>query len=185
MSIDKDGMTMNANSSQLPRECKEINQNYHFEVHAGTDYAQDTPGNIFGYDLNEFEVEPCSLVQITLVNDDDIRHQWMIHGLPRYIYPGGMFHLEAAGGQSRTGSFIVPGNDATLLVHCDMAQHMEKGMKAQLIVGKGGKDLWAVAGVSSPFLRADYLSRTQLGWLIISAILAALGVFFIAQRRRS
>lgn len=64
MSIEKDGMTMNANSSQLPRECKEINQTYSFEVHAGTAYAQDIPGNIFGYELNEFEVETCSLVPV-------------------------------------------------------------------------------------------------------------------------
>ena len=54
----------------------------------------------------------------------------MVHGLPRYLYPGGMFHLEANGGDSQTGTFIVPSDARTYLVHCDLPQHMEKGMKA-------------------------------------------------------
>ena len=96
------------------------------------------PDKIFGYSDYELMVEPCSRVTVTLVNQDHVRHQWMVHGLPRYLYGQGMFHLEAAGGSEVTGVFIVPGDNATYLIHCDMAQHMEKGMKAQLVVGRGG-----------------------------------------------
>ncbi|HSM68931.1 MAG TPA: hypothetical protein VK830_04385, partial [Xanthomonadales bacterium] len=108
------------------------------------------------FSINELDVEPCSRVTVTLVNDDEVRHQWMLHGLPRYLYPGGMFHLEASGGQHRTGSFIVPSDHRTYLVHCDMPQHMEKGMKAQLKAGRGSGDLWSVPGLSGDLKRPAY-----------------------------
>lgn len=59
-----------------------------------------------------------------------------------------MFHLEANGGARKTGTFIVPKNRKTYLVHCDMAQHMEKGMKAQLRVASGRGNLSGIPGVS-------------------------------------
>ena len=34
-------------------------------------------------------------------------------------------------------------------MHCDIAQHMEKGMKAQLKVGKGRGDLPSIPGISA------------------------------------
>ncbi len=61
-----------------------------------------------------------------------------------------MFHLEAEGGHEKTGTFIVPGGDATYLVHCDMAQHTEKGLKAQLKVGRGAGDLPSIPGITPP-----------------------------------
>jgi hypothetical protein len=131
------GMVMNANADMLPRDCESISTEHEFTVHAGAEYAADFPGMTFGYSQTEFFVEPCSRVTVTFINDDEVRHQWMVHGLPRYLYPGGMFHLEANGGASQTGSFIVPSDDRTYLVHCDLTQHMEKGMKAQLVVGRG------------------------------------------------
>ena len=72
----------------------------------------------------------------------------MVHGLPKYIYDQGMFHLEAAGGSRKSGSIIVPSDNKTYLIHCDIAQHMEKGMKAQLVVGKGSGDLPSIPGIS-------------------------------------
>jgi hypothetical protein len=70
-----------------------------------------------------------------------------------------MFHIEVPGGHSKTGTLIVPGDDQTYLIHCDMAQHMEKGMRGQLVVGKGSGDLWGVAGISDQFFRSHYLPR--------------------------
>lgn len=151
MQFDSNGMVMNSNADVLPQNCNAISADVSFTVYAGTRHAQDHPGRIFGYNQHEFEVPPCSRVTIHFHNDDQVRHQWMLHGLPRYLYPQGMFHLEAAGGQHVMGSFIVPADDATYLVHCDMAQHMEKGMKAQLVVGKGSVDLWSVPGVTADF----------------------------------
>jgi hypothetical protein len=157
MQLDETGMVMNQNPDELPRDCSEISRDYEFEVSAGSEFAGEIPGIIFGYDINEFEVEPCSRIRITLNNLDDVRHQWMLHGLPRYLYPGGMFHLEAAGDSKVSGTFIVPGDNQTYLVHCDITQHMEKGMKGQLKVGNGSGNLWAIPGISSNFKSDSYL----------------------------
>ncbi len=183
MTLDETGMIMNANDSVLPRDCQELSRDYTFEVHAGTAHAEEFPGRIFAYDTREFEVEPCSRITVTLVNEDQVRHQWMLHGLPRYLYPGGMFHLEAAGGETMTGTFIVPGDAATYLVHCDLAQHMEKGMKAQLKVGGGSGDLWSIPGISADSRRAAYLpvDARIIVWL---AVLVGAGLAVLAGRVR-
>lgn len=175
------GMVINANAETLPRDCESLSTEHEFTVHAGAEYAEGYPGTTFGYDQREFQVEPCSRVTVTFVNDDEVRHQWMVHGLPRYLYPGGMFHLEANGGSSQTGSFIVPSDDRTYLVHCDLTQHMEKGMKAQLLVGRGSGDLWAIPGVSRAFNRDGYLPRFT-GLLILFAAVASVALALALRR---
>jgi plastocyanin len=165
MMVDKGGVVMNENRSTLPRDCLEISRDYNLTISAGKDYAADIPGAIFGMSQHEVRVEPCSRVTVTFINEDEVRHQWMIHGLPNYLYPAGMFHIETSGGASRTGTFIVPAAEQTYLIHCDMAQHMEKGMRGQLIVGKGSGDLWAVAGISDQFFRSGYLPEFT-PWLV-------------------
>ena len=157
MKVDPAGVVMNENHDVLPRDCSVISGNYALTIHAGRKYANDVPGMIFGMSEHEIRVLPCSRVEITFVNEDSVRHQWMVHGLPNYLYPAGMFHIETSGGHSKTGTFIVPGDDRTYLIHCDMAQHMEKGMRGQLVVGKGSGDLWGVAGISDEFYRDSYL----------------------------
>ena len=173
MQLDATGVVMNSNDSRLPRDCQTISTDHRFRVVAGAQYAT-RPGAIFGLSEHQLRVEPCSRVTVEFVNEDGIRHQWMVHGLPRYLYPGGMFHLEAAGGHARTGTFIVPGDHHTYLIHCDMAQHMEKGMKGQLVVGKGSGDLWNVPGVSADFRRFDYLPPLS-PWAV--ALIALAGFF--------
>ena len=170
MTLDETGVIMNNNHHALPEDCKEISRDYSFEVIAETRFASRFPGTIFGLSEHEYRVEPCSRITVTFVNKDEVRHQWMIHGLPRYLYPGGMFHLEAAGGYSQKGTFIVPSDDLTYLVHCDMAQHMEKGMKAQLKVGKGSGDLWAIPGISTEFTRDNYLPE-NIGRYVFTGML--------------
>jgi len=158
MHHDVDGMVMNGNHDILPQGCEKISSEQHITVSAGQQYAKNIPGTIFGMSQNEWNVDPCSKLTVTFINEDDIRHQWMVHGLPKYMYPAGMFHIEAMAGKTITGTFIVPSEDRNYLVHCDMAQHMEMGMRGQLVVGKGGGDLWAVTGVTKPFYKAAYLS---------------------------
>lgn len=165
------GMVMNENRDRLPRGCDAISGEQEFTIHAGRDYAQDAPGMIFGMSLHEVRVQPCSRVTVHFVNEDDVRHQWMVHGLPRYLYPGGMFHIEAMGRQRQSGTFIAPAGDASYLIHCDMAQHMEKGMRAQLTVGRGSGRLWGVPGISEPFRRAAYLPGGVAWWLALAALL--------------
>lgn len=172
-------VVMNANPDTLPNGCAAVSGDEAVTIHAGRDYAADVPGALFGMSRHEVRVPPCTRLTVTLVNDDDIRHQWMVHGLPKYLYPAGMFHIEAMGGGRATGTFIVPAEDRTYLIHCDIAQHMEKGMRGQLVVGAGSGDLWAVPGISDAFRRDDYLpggGRTALLFTV------ALALGFVAGR---
>jgi len=174
MAVDDAGVVMNENKDTLPRGCDSISTDHNLEIYVGREYANGAPGMIFGYSEHDVRVEPCSRVTITFVNEDSVRHQWMVHGLPKYLYPAGMFHIEAMGGRSKTGTFIVPVENKSYLIHCDMAQHMEKGLRGQLVVGSGSGDLWGVNGVSDQFLRSSYLPESTVSW-IIAAILA--GIF--------
>lgn len=182
MSMDAAGMTMNANTDRLPRDCNAITERLEFKIHAGHRYAADLPGAMYGFSVNELEAPPCSLLTVTLVNDDEVRHQWMVHGLPRYLYPGGMFHLEAAAGRQRSGSFIVPSDARTYLVHCDMPQHMEKGMKAQLKVAGGNGNLWAVPHESDVLARDSYLEARH-AWLPLAVFVGVLAIGTVLLRR--
>ena len=160
MTFDAEGMVMNTNDTKLPEDCEAIRRDYAFEVRAGTQYAEPFTGTIFGMSQHEFEVEPCSRIKFTFINEDAIRHQFMIHNLPRYLYPQGMFHIEAAGGATKIGTLILPSDNKTYLVHCDIAQHMEKGMKGQLKVGRGSGDLTSIPGVSARFRPDSYLDNS-------------------------
>jgi plastocyanin len=182
MAVNPAGVVMNENRDSLPRDCAGIARDYAFTIQAGRAYARDIPGMIFGMSQHEVRVEPCSRIEITFVNEDEVRHQWMVHGLPKYLYPAGMFHIEANGGHSMKGTFIVPGDDRTYLVHCDMAQHMEKGMRGQLVVGKGSGDLWGVPGVSAQFYRSNYLPGQVPMLAILVLIFAFLTSVWLLRR---
>ncbi len=170
MLMNDSGMVMNANTDTLPRGCEAISRDYEFFIEGGRAHADGAPGVIFGLSEHQLQVDPCSRLTVTFTNLDEVRHQWMVHGLPKYLYPGGMFHIEANGGASMTGTFIVPGDDRTYLLHCDMAQHMEKGMKGQLVVGRGSGNLWSVQGVSDAFFRDSYLPASISRWLALLAL---------------
>jgi hypothetical protein len=148
MTWDAKGMIMGENRDQLPIDCQRIRDEVAISVHVGRKYAK--PGWVYGYSAHAWRVPPCSRVTVNLVNEDRVRHMWMLHGLPKYIYLHGMFHMEAEGGQELTGTFIVPSADKTYLVHCDMPQHTEKGLKAQLQVGSGSGDLPSIPGLTPP-----------------------------------
>lgn len=137
MIMNEKGMIMNANPDKLPKDCQKISGDVDITVHAGQKYAMKFNGKMFAFDHQEWDVKPCSRINITFINDDQIRHQLMIHGLPGYLYPQGMFHLELYGAGELKASLIMPGQKKTYLVHCELAQHMEKGMKAQLKVDGG------------------------------------------------
>ena len=159
MHMDMQGMVMNENKDQLPKDCKKITEDIVIKVKAGTQFAKTYPGTVFGYDKHEWKAKPCSRITVEFENTDEIRHQWMVHGLPSYLYPEGMFHIEVNGKFSKTGTFIVPSTPFTYLVHCDIAQHTEKGMKAQIVVGSGTKDkpvLPSIPGLSDPKFPDDY-----------------------------
>jgi plastocyanin len=150
------GMVMGQNTDTLPGGCDSISETKEITVHAGHRYAEKFPGRMFAFDTQEFNFKPCTKLTVHFVNEDNVRHQWMMHGLPKYLYPKGMFHLEATGPSKISGTLILPPGDKTYLVHCDIAQHMEKGMKAQLKVGKGDGDLPSIPGVTAYVVADDY-----------------------------
>ncbi len=198
MLMDMQGkMVMGQNTDRLPPGCRRISEDVKLTVHAGHKYSRDFPGTMFGYDRHEWRVKPCARVTVTLVNEDHIRHQWMLHGLPEEVYPRGMFHLEVTGPGEVTGTFIAPAEDRTYLVHCDITQHTEKGMKAQLVVGDGSGDLPGIPGITPPAVvhpdqggtapaavqgqRLQATERRPLlsGLLILGLVLALLGAPYL------
>lgn len=147
--MDHEGtMIMGQNIDKLPSSCKSISEEKEITVRAGRKYAAKFPGTMFAFDQQEWRVKPCSKVTFHFINEDQVRHQFMMHGLPKYLYKYGMFHLEVTGPKTVSGTIIVPGSDDTFLVHCDISHHMEKGMKAQLVVGKGGENIPSIPGLT-------------------------------------
>lgn len=150
------GMVMGNNPDTLPGGCEKVAETKEITVRAGHKYAEKFPGRMFAFDTQEFQFKPCTKLTVHFINDDNVRHQWMMHGLPKYLYPKGMFHLEVSGPAKISGTLILPLGDKTYLVHCDIAQHMEKGMKAQLKVGKGDGDLPSIPNVTANVVQDDY-----------------------------
>ncbi len=155
--MDMDGgMIMGQNTDILPGGCDKIAATEEITVHAGHKYSEKFPGTMFAFDIQEYHFKPCTKLTINFINDDNVRHQWMMHGLPKYLYPKGMFHMELTGPGKISGTLIFPANDKTYLVHCDISQHMEKGMKAQLIIGKGSGNLPSIPGLTANVIQDDY-----------------------------
>ncbi len=155
--MDHEGtMIMGQNLDKLPSSCKSISEEIEITVRAGKKYAAKFPGTTFAFDQQQWNVKPCSKVTWHFINEDNVRHQFMMHGLPKYLYKYGMFHLEVTGPKTVSGTIIVPGTDDTFLVHCDISHHMEKGMKAQLVVGKGGENIPSIPGLTPYNLTDTY-----------------------------
>lgn len=166
------GLVMNGNTDDLPPGCDAVSGHENITVRAGTEQAREFPGTVFTYSDHSFRFDPCTKVTVTLVNTDSVRHQFMVHDLPRSVYPNGMFTVETTGPGNETGTFILPSTDETLLVHCAVPQHEQKGMKAQIVVGEGHGNLPNIPGVTGGF--DDYAYETGSA-LIPGGIAAATG----------
>ncbi|MDO9103801.1 MAG: copper oxidase [Methylovulum sp.] len=187
MLMDEKGMIMNANTDKLPRDCEKISENVDITIRAGQKHALKFNGKMFAFDNQEWDVKPCAKINITFINDDQIRHQLMIHGLPGYLYPEGMFHLELYGAGELRASLIVPSLKKTYLVHCELPQHMEKGMKAQLKVAGGDGDLPSIPGISAGIKADDYpvdWSQATVA-IVVLCMLAGIAVPLVALKRWS
>ena len=182
MLMDEKGMIMNANSDKLPRDCTKISENVNITIRAGQKHALKFPGKMFAFDQQQWDVKPCAKINITFINDDQIRHQLMIHGLPGYLYPEGMFHLELYGEGQLQASLIMPSLKKTYLVHCEVPQHMEKGMKAQIKVDGGDGDLPSIPGISAP-VKADVYpvdwSQLTTAVLLLCVLAGCAILFFV------
>ena len=164
-------MVMNANPDRLPPGCDEVAERREITVHAGKAHAEPFPGKVFTYDRRVLRVPRCTRLTVTFVNQDHIRHQWMVHGLPRETYPGGMFTLEVDGPGRATGTLILPGERRTLMVHCGLPQHMQKGMKGEIRIAGGDRRAANIPGVTGDWREPEYGRWARWGgpWLAVVA----------------
>ena len=186
MIMDDKGMIMNANNDKLPKDCQKISGDVNITVQDGRKHALKFNGKMFAFDQQQWDVKPCVRLNITFINDDQIRHQFMIHGLPGYLYPQGMFHLELFGQGELKASLIMPAQKKTYLVHCELAQHMEKGMKAQLKVDGGDGDLPSIPGISNPVKADSYLvnwSPSSWAVLLLFALAGVLVPVIVTRKK--
>ncbi len=132
MEMVPNGTVINENTDRLPEGCEEIRRSRQLTVEAGEKFAE--PGEAYGYRQDEWEVQTCEKVTVKFQVHDEIRHQWMIHGLPRDLYPMGMFNLEVMDGGTVEGTFITPAEPTDLNLHCSLPQHQQKGMNGTVSV---------------------------------------------------
>ena len=79
------------------------------------------------------------------------------------------------GNGETSGTFITPNTEETYLAHCDLAQHMEKGMKAQVKVGGGNGNLPSVPGISGQLNKDGYELDFSIENTILMIVLFILG----------
>ena len=184
MVLDKEGMVMNENHDNVPNDCKEISGDIDLTIRAGQEHARKFNGKMFAFDQQQWDIPACSRINLTFINDDEVRHQLMVHNLPGYIYPKGMFTIELNGKGERKASFIVSSRPKTYLIHCEVPQHMEKGMKAQLKVAGGDVDLPSIPGITADVTPDIYPVKWNLNaWgLLLFSILGGYGMTYFLRR---
>ena len=126
------GSVVNANADTAPGGCGAVRGERRVTIHAGRQYADAEEA--FGYDVDRVTAPPCTRLVVTVVNHDDVRHQWMVHELPTDTYPMGMFSIEVADAGSVTASFVTPAASGEYTGHCSLPQHEQKGMRLPLAV---------------------------------------------------
>lgn len=187
MQMDFKSMVMNENPDKLPQDCKKVSQDIDLEIRAGQEHARKFNGKMFAFSQQQIDVPACARINVTFINDDDVRHQFMVHNLPGYIYPKGMFTIELNGRGERKASFIVSARPKTYLIHCEVPQHMEKGMKAQLKVAGGDVDLPSIPGITAEVTPDYYIidwNLTAFGILLLS-IIAGYAMTYLVRRFQS
>ncbi|MDY6777847.1 MAG: cupredoxin domain-containing protein [Candidatus Nanohaloarchaea archaeon] len=179
------GLVMNENTDTLPPGCDEIQGWKNITIHAGREYAHQFNGKVFTYDNRSLSFEGCQRLTVTFVNNDSVRHQWMIHGLPRELYPGGMFTIEVTGPGRDKGTFILPSTSETFKVHCGVPQHAQKGMKAQIKVNGGDGNIPNVPGITDAYDEYEYPRESPLlPGVILAAVGALLGAGLVTGYRQ-
>ena len=128
----ENGSVVNANPDALPPGCDAVDGERRLTVDAGREYA-DT-GDAFGYDLDTVTAPACTRLVVTLVNHDDVRHQWVVDGLPAETYPGGFVAIEVADRGSVTASLVTPSQPGTYEGLSTLPQHEQHGMRLPLVV---------------------------------------------------
>lgn len=172
MRMAESGMVMNENTDQRPPGCSDIRGEQEVTIEAGKRFAQGFPGTAWTFDRHTIQAPPCTRLTVTFVNHDDVRHQFMVHGLPVLSYPMGMFSIEVDGPGEVTGTFVTPSEERTYRVHCGVPTHEAKGMKMQLVVGGGSGNLPHIPGLST----ASFWPDVQLNASFLVAGVVGVGI---------
>lgn len=177
---------MGQNTDELPPGCDSISGMENITIEAGTEQAEQFPSKMYAYSDRQLEFEPCTKLEVTFINNDSIRHQWMVHGLPEKTYDMRMFTLEVTGPGQETGTFILPSGDESLMIHCSVSQHMQKGMKAQITVGDGDGDISNVPGHTGEINGYEYPQKSAVPMGAVAGILMAFfgaGLIVLLKRK--
>ncbi len=138
------GKVVNENREELPPGCEEVSEQIEITVRGGTEFASEFDGVAFTFEQRSWDVPSCAQITVTFVNTDPIRHQFMIHG----TYPSGSTLIELPGEGEDTATWIAPSSPTSLMVHCGVNQHQQKGMKAQFLIDGGDGDVPNIPGIS-------------------------------------
>lgn len=173
------------NTDELPPGCEEIAGDEHITVRGGKNHTTAFPGTTFGFDHHSWDFAACTRLTVTFVNDDPIRHQFMLHG----VFPEGFLLLEVDGPGEETGTTILGSRPATLMAHCGVNQHQQKGMKAQVLVAGGVGDLPNVPGISGvpegPVAHGGASEGEDVPVSVVTAVLGLLTAALVVARRRA
>ncbi|WP_143052150.1 cupredoxin domain-containing protein [Halobacterium jilantaiense] len=146
--VVENGSVVNANGTVRPPGCEAIQGERRLTVDAGREYAAD--GDAFGYDLDSVTAPACTRLVVTLVNHDDVRHQWVVSGLPTATYPGGYVAIEVAHRGSVTAAFVTPSESGTYEGLSTLPQHEQTGMQLPLVVTGGASDQSTATVTTTP-----------------------------------
>lgn len=177
------GKVVNENTDELPPGCDEIQGEEELTVRGGRDHAAEFNGAVFTFDERSIEVDACTQVTVTFVNEDNVRHQFMVHGT--YPFDPGFFMIELTGAGQETGTFITGAEQASLLVHCGVLQHQQKGMKGQVLVDGGLGDIPNILGVSGVPAETQESEEVFVPSVSVLHVLALVAAATLAVRARA
>lgn len=173
----ENGSIVNANADTAPGNCSTIRGERHVTIHAGQQYAD--PGEAFGYNVDSLTTSPCTRLVVTLVNHDDVRHQWLVETLPTDTYPAGLFSVEVDGRSRVTATFVTPAEPREYAGYCSLPQHEQNGMRLPLVVPGDVDDSAATETTTD----VDDTGTSIPGFGTLAALAALLAALLLAVRR--
>lgn len=173
----ENGSVVNANADTPPGNCSTIRGERRVTIHAGQQYAN--PGEAFGYDFDSITTAPCTRLVVTLVNHDDVRHQWLVETLPTDTYPAGLFSVEADGRSRVTATFVTPAEPREYAGYCSLPQHEQNGMRLPLVIPGDSNEAVSTETTTS----SDGTGTGLPGFGSLAALAALLAALLLAVRR--
>jgi len=131
-------------------------------VNGGRAYAD--PGEVFGFDVEDFSFKVCQQVEVTFVNHDDVRHTLMVDGIsPSFV-------IELPGKGEKTASFVTPDIDESLVLHSHVPGQDRAGMIGLITVGQGDGSLNARSISENPWSNTAWIALALFGGFILGGV---------------